>query len=161
MHLLIFLKGHTRYAMQHVDSIVSAQLPDRPPSPSMSSAPIHAAWSLGAPDHVSAPCMEKDANQHTTAPSTTPRSSVRRLTLVMMDTPSIPGQTMGTPSKVAQSITHMSSPTVMFVPYNLTSLPSMTGHINVEIVLLSRQSVIPQVCLQGSDRATVQIGNVG
>jgi len=64
-----------------------------------------------------------------TAPSTTPRISVKKLTLVRMDTHNMPGQTMGAPSQnTSVNHTPMSSQTMMLSLTILTSLPSRVAH---------------------------------
>jgi len=113
----------------------------------------------GAPDHVSAPCMEKDATRLITAPSTTPRISVKKLTLVEDGYPQYarPNNGRTFTKRLSQSHTHVFTNHDV-VPYNPYLLAKYDCHINVEIsASVKAVKYIHKYVYKGHDRATVQI----
>src|SRR5713101_3613884 len=124
MHLLIFLKGpHKIHDAAHVNTLVSAQIPDPDLHPHLHSCVTKYMVPV-MPQTMSRPfACRRMPTKIGIAPSATPGTSVTRPTLERRGIQSMQGPTMVTPSP--SSLGGMSTPTGMWSPTILTSLQSM------------------------------------
>jgi len=116
----------------------------------------------GAPDHVSAPCMEKDVNQAYHCSKHYPKDFCEETHFGEDGYPQYARPNNGrTFTKcLSQSHTHVFTNHDV-VPYNPYLLAKYDCHINVEIsASVKAVKYIHKYVYKGHDRATVQIGNV-
>jgi PIF1-like helicase/Helitron helicase-like domain at N-terminus len=164
IHLLIFLKGPYKIRdAAHVDSIVSAQLPDPDVHPllydTVTKLMVHGP--CGAPDHISSACMVKDANQQYRCSKHYPRDFCEETHFGEDGYPRYARPDNGrTFTKIIHGSVHTFTNRDV-VPHNPYLLAKYDCHINVEIsASVKAVKYIHKYVYKGHDRATVQIGNV-
>src|SRR5713101_6951206 len=162
MHLLIFLKGpHKIHDAAHVNTLVSAQIPDPDLHPHLHSCVtkymLHGPH--GAPDHVKALCMQKDAHQNWHCTKHYPRDFCDQTHFGEEGYPVYARPNNGC-SFSKQPGGHVYTNRDV-VPHNPYLLAKYCCHLNLEIsASVKAVKYIHKYIYKGPDHATVQIGHV-